>query len=283
MNYKLTFVPAGGLCNRMRTMASVVTMMGELQKGVRIVWFRDSGLNATFSSLFEPLNLPLVRFREARWTDLFTIDRPRTRNFHFTALWLSLFYPRRINEYEVTPLRRQAFDFKAWADGGCGYMSSYSDFYPYDPALLRRLFVPRPFLQALIDGRCAPFASAPEVVGVHVRRTDHPEAWDASPLEAFFAHLDAEVIRQPEVLIYLATDDEQVKAEMKRRYPDRVITSDAKADRTSQGGIVDAVVDLYALARTNRIYGSWHSSFSDLAAQLGDIPLIVAGRESGGA
>lgn len=278
MKAKLMFVPAGGLGNRMRSMASVVTMMGELQKPVRIVWFRDAGLNAAFGSLFEPLRFSGVSFREARWMDLLTVDRPRPRNFHFPALYQRLVYRRRIYEYEVTPLRRMAFDFKGWASGEGRYLASYTGFYPYDPALLRMLFVPLPAIRAQIDERCAPFVSASAVVGVHVRRTDHAEAIELSPLDAFYKQLDAEVVRHRDLLIYLATDDEEVKEAMGRRYPGKVISAPGKADRTTQTGIVDAVVEMYALSRTQRIYGSWQSSFSDLAAQLGQIPLTIVQR-----
>ena len=40
-------------------------------------------------------------------------------------------------------------------------------------------------------------------------------------------------------------------------------------------GIRDGVADMYTLARTQRIYGSFQSTFSEMASQLGGIPLQV--------
>ena len=75
--------------------------------------------------------------------------------------------------------------------------------------------------------------------------------------------------------IYLATDSEEVKREMKERYGDRIFCSGKKADRGSLEGIREGITDMYTLARTQKIYGSYQSSFSDMAAQIGGTPLEI--------
>ena len=45
--------------------------------------------------------------------------------------------------------------------------------------------------------------------------------------------------------------------------------------RTTQQGMVDALVDLVCLSRTPKIFGSYWSSFSETAAALGETELIV--------
>lgn len=47
------------------------------------------------------------------------------------------------------------------------------------------------------------------------------------------------------------------------------------AARQDENGIADAVVDLFILSRTQRLYGSYWSSFSEVAAQIGNIPLEI--------
>ena len=74
---------------------------------------------------------------------------------------------------------------------------------------------------------------------------------------------------------YLATDSEEVKREMKERYGDRIFCSGKKADRGSLEGIREGITDMYTLARTQKIYGSFQSSFSDMAAQIGGVPLEI--------
>ena len=59
------------------------------------------------------------------------------------------------------------------------------------------------------------------------------------------------------------------------RYKERIITSFEQPQRNTYKGIVDALVELYALSETEKIYGSSYSTFSKLAAQLTGIELRI--------
>ena len=48
-----------------------------------------------------------------------------------------------------------------------------------------------------------------------------------------------------------------------------------KLRRDNESGIVDALVELYTLAHTSKIYGSLASSYSSLAAELYSIKLEI--------
>ena len=69
---------------------------------------------------------------------------------------------------------------------------------------------------------------------------------------------------------------------MRKRYGKRVIMSNAKATRESTDGIRDALVEMYALSRTRHIYGSAGSTFSPIAACLGDVPITILQRDGTG-
>ena len=56
---------------------------------------------------------------------------------------------------------------------------------------------------------------------------------------------------------------------------ERIITSPYKADRSTSEGIIEAITEMYALKSTQKIYGSYRSSYSILAADLSNIPLII--------
>lgn len=45
----------GGLCNRMRTIASAVKLAKKLNCKMKVLWVKDKALNAPFKSLFEPI------------------------------------------------------------------------------------------------------------------------------------------------------------------------------------------------------------------------------------
>ena len=38
---------------------------------------------------------------------------------------------------------------------------------------------------------------------------------------------------------------------------------------------IDGITDMYTLACTTKIYGSFQSSFSEIASQIGNIPLEI--------
>lgn len=48
---KITFVPVGGLANRMRAVASAVMLAGKTKSELSIIWFRDWALNAPVLSV----------------------------------------------------------------------------------------------------------------------------------------------------------------------------------------------------------------------------------------
>ena len=50
--------------------------------------------------------------------------------------------------------------------------------------------------------------------------------------------------------------------------------------RDSVNGVKDALLDLMCLSKTDKIIGSYFSSFTDIAADINGIPKIVAGEES---
>ena len=114
-----------------------------------------------------------------------------------------------------------------------------------------------------------------EKLRLHIRRTDNLASIRQSPIELFYQKLDEKIKEDGKVAIYLATDSEEVKREMKERYGDRIFCSGKKADRGSLEGIREGITDMYTLARTQKIYGSFQSSFSDMAAQIGGVPLEI--------
>ena len=152
-------------------------------------------------------------------------------------------------------------------------MASYSVFQPYESSLISKLFVPIRTINDKIEKQCSLFEK--NTIGVHIRRTDNIASIEESPLELFYKKLDIDIEIHDNTSIYLATDSEEVKAQMRQRYGRRIICSENEASRNSIVGIQEGVVDMYTLARTNKIYGSYGSSFSDMAAQINGRPLEI--------
>jgi len=277
MKRKMIFVPAGGLANRIRATLSAIALAEQTGIELNVIWFRDWALHAAFRDLFVPRRLPgKVRIVEASAVDLLVFDRPRQKNFRVPVLFQKLLFRSCLYEHQIDALRTQGFDFEGWARQGNVYMASYLPFYAYPDALLHEVFRPVPQIEEVIGKRISAFSAY--TVGVHIRRTDNALSIEHSPLEAFLGCLDKEQAAHPDLCIYLATDSEEVKQAMRTRYGERIVCAESKADRSTTEGIREGIADLWTLAHTRKIYGSFHSSFSELAAELGGIPLIVVKR-----
>lgn len=265
----ITFVPAGGLGNRMRSVASAIALTRDANTELRIIWFQDWGLGCRFDELFLPLSG--VHLKEASLIDKCLLDRPRRKNFFLPKYYEHFRFDDCFYEKEVTDLYYQGFDFLSWCRGRKVYLASCVCFYP--PVIPKRffdIFHPIPALQKRIDSITDSFDTS--VIGVHVRRTDHSESIKDSPTELFIKRMKQE----PETTsFYLATDSEEVKDLMKREFGNRIITSPRQACRNSISGMQDALIELYVLSRTSRIIGSSHSTFSESASEIGDIEFEI--------
>ena len=87
--------------------------------------------------------------------------------------------------------------------------------------------------------------------------------------------MDQELTCDPNLYFYVASDSLSDKLDLKKQFGDRVIMSLKEAQRENVNGIIDALVELYILSRCKKIYGSSHSSFSILAAELGGVELEI--------
>ena len=105
----ITFVPVGGLANRMRAIHSAISLAENDE--VRICWFKDKGLNSCFHQLFQPISLSNVKLKEANLWDKILLDRPRRKNFHFPKLYQTIWFDACLYEHQTYA---NHIDFKQW-------------------------------------------------------------------------------------------------------------------------------------------------------------------------
>ena len=271
MNGSLLFVPSGGLANRMRAVASAYELCKKVDSTLQVLWFQDWALSAPFHSIFE--ETPLVAIREATILDHLLYDRARKKNLFLPALPQRILFQRHIKEQDVTPLKKQSFDFEQWARGKRCYMSCYQVFGTFPDALYSQLFHPVKAVMDVVDGYRSQFNS--HTIGLHIRRTDNAESIAKSPTALFINKVREEVDQHDDTKVFLATDSTEVKREFIAAFGSRIITPKEDACRDSISGIRGGVVDLWTLASTQKIYGSAGSSFSPMAASIGGVPLEI--------
>ncbi|MGM9695101.1 MAG: hypothetical protein ACI3YC_08855 [Alloprevotella sp.] len=262
----VVLTPQGGLCNRLRVLLSGLSLSRAAAVSVSVEWERDDDCRARFDELFEPLDTSNFCVCRRHWW-----ARPITRqNLHWPQLVRAVlgWEVQRANYFPAAPeeLRSLAERHRKV------YVSGGSVSFPYAPSLLQELR-PLPEIQARINAITREFPE--EIVGVHIRRTDNTVSRAESEPEDFVKAMEEEVQKHPDVVFFLATDDLAVKKDLCRRFGGKILTLPVPTCRKSVEGIRNAIVDLWCLARTKRLIGSYWSSFTDTAAELGGIPVTI--------
>lgn len=258
----LVVAPQGGLCNRLRVMLSALHTVRSTPEPVplRICWRNTGECGARFESIFEPLVHPQIHIGNCPyWL------RPVSRhNLHIPALLRTPYFDCQRKNFH--PSQENIFDLLRRHRNI--YISTCYPLTGYPAAICSELRL-RTDLQSRVESLSRQFDN--HTIGLHIRRTDHSESKRRSTDQAFFQAIDETISREPSVRFFLATDCAETKNRMLQRYGDRIFVHDAPLSRTSRAGIQAAAVDLFTLARTSRLYGSWYSSFTDMAAEIGGI------------
>jgi hypothetical protein len=101
------------------------------------------------------------------------------------------------------------------------------------------------------------------------------EAILKSPTSAFIEKMVEEIELNKNVVFYLATDCRFVEKKLVQQFGEKVITAQRIYSRMNTRGIQDALVDILCLSKTSKVLGSFNSTFTNLAAELGSIDKII--------
>lgn len=258
----LIIQPMGGLCNRIRAINSALVLARRQGKKLKVIWNVNPELGCPFEELFEK-------------TDAFSV-----MNIHTKWNPVKLFYQftrRRLKNDEIRASRDEnglKEDFVKTLNCPL-YIVTEEHFFPcHDYSA----FVPTEEIAGRIKALTSAYGS--HNVGVHIRRTDNKPAIGKSSTQAFVDSMQKEIAQFPDTKFYLATDDLSEEANLRRLFPDRIISNETRdLSRDSVSGIKDALLDLMCLANTDKIIGSYFSSFTDIAADWNGIPKHVAGED----
>lgn len=256
--------PIGGLCNRLRSIDSAIALSEKTGKPLHVIWVCNPEINCKFSDLFntpEKINslteikigFRIIRFSLERLADIF-----------FSAFNnCCLKYIADLSENEEL-LARLSVASKV-------YIRTDQPFYP--PAAPFANFVPKISLQKEID-----FYTGPNMVGVHIRRSDNVKSAMHSPLQRFIECMYEEIDKDHSIRFFVATDELQVEVQLREIFKEKIVTREKRSlDRNNPLAIQDAVIDLYCLANCRKLIGSYWSSFTDAAWQINNINKIIIG------
>lgn len=260
--------PIGGLCNRIRSVNSALSLAAERRDSLIVVWFLNRELNCPFEKLFSPNpDIKIINIR-SKW-DI------RKIYYQLTCQFISnpAIYPYRIPIGQTEPISAKAAAFFQSFRNRC-YIATEESFYPMRDY---SFFSPTPEIAARLAVLTKDFT--PHTLGVHIRRTDHIPARESSSTASFVTAMQKRLKEHPRTNFYLATDDLEEEKYLRSLFGSKIISNETRRlDRNSIAGIQDALIDLLALSRTQEIIGSYFSSFTDMAADMGGIPKEIAGK-----
>ena len=244
----LIIASGSGMCNRLRAIASARRLCRRFGARCSIVW--DWG---DFHRYFAPL--------------------PDATVYHFGASWLC-----RWMHCTALDCRDGAVDVRRRTLRIHTCRSIYGHDEP--PTCLARLRAYLPTLSERLAAHVEQFAGRHfgNVVGMHIRRTDHAPSRNRSPDSLFLAA--ATRLLDEGKQIFLATDNAETESLLRRHCGERLMMypkQNELAQRWPRLGFhaqasEDDLVDLFLLARTEYVLGSYYSSFSRTAMVLNGSP-----------
>ncbi len=301
----------GGLCNRMRALDSLFILCKKYNKDLTVLWPMDVALNSEFENLFnipefDEFNLKIINCPPGFPESYLPTFQKLLKNF-LKGRKLDEELKRTVNVINKIPKHHKMEELfldnhynsiiaKTQGQGTVEYMdnlfcetlqdktnqlfASKADIYINSCYRLHEVidnyqsFSPKKEIAIKIQQTTSKFVNT---VGLHIRRSDHEASKQLSTLEKFINVIDKEINSDSNTTFFISTDDEDTKQSLIKSYGDRIIYNEITSyNRNSKEAVKEAVLDLYCLSKTKKLYGSHHSSFSQVAAKIGGIDEITA-------
>lgn len=258
----LIIQPIGGLCNRMRAINSAKVLADKRGESLLVIWFVNPELGCPFEALFDKPKDFAVMNIYSKWNLkklFFQFTRKRIGNEELRTTRVDGNLP----ESYVSKLPKNLF-----------IATEEHFFVSHDYSN----FIPTKEIADKVNDITSAYGK--HCIGVHIRRTDNKPAIGKSSTDAFVSAIQKELNLDPSTMFYLATDDMAEEKNLRALFPDKIISNETRdLSRNSIAGVKDALIDLTCLSKTDKIIGSFFSSFTDIAADMRGIPKIVAGEE----
>lgn len=256
---RLVLKVCGGLCNRLRSLTAARYVCERLEYGLALDWRGDQFCPGSFTELFK---IP----------DWLTLGDPGNDDdtLHFNGSW---------GAATSEEWRKKFLSSETWEEMEAGSRRWALQLQPV-PEIQHHICVAK---------RDWPPSAGNPMAGVHVRRTDHQRPTSAGK-SVFTSSLPSDVAlihrldREPEnVHFFVAADNPASLYTLNAMYHGRVHQHHKQFHREKlrQTSMADAVIDLYLLAETTQIIGSFHSSYSGYAAMKGGLPIDYVDGEKG--
>jgi hypothetical protein len=250
MPSKIVLRCQGGFCNRFRAIASAVLWAEDIDARLEIYWPVEKGhMPAPLEHLIVPASIGRLTY---------------VRNGYIRA--------KQVLSVEDMKASIQASSYEIIIQSYSMFHDDLINLTERGLAMLRKIQIVPSLANMAIKAM-----PAGELIGLHIRRTDHVKCIAASPLEAF-EEIVSKVVASGQGgfkgRFLLATDDSAVKERFHDLFGDAIVSPVVTLGRMTESQQEMGVVDWLLLQGCTKIYASAGSSFSELAAWRAGIELI---------
>lgn len=272
---KIIVQPMDGLANRMRVIAFCYQLAKETHAEMLCLWTIDGGLSASFESLFCNYDFEIKNiygkshqtWKHKRWW----------RNLH-SYIWLLLnhvdvWIPKNcVTELVGNGSDKEISVFKArlrksLEQGKTIYLASGD----YMGISDMSIFSPVSTIMKVVT-ECLFNFDKNHSYGLHIRRADNAWAIEHSPIELFERQINEIIQNDMNAKFYLSTDDYKTAQYLVSKYKEYIVYRPKELTRNTENGIREAVADMWILSQMDTIYGSYWSSFSEVASWINNKP-----------
>ncbi|MCH5234818.1 MAG: hypothetical protein J1E16_05950 [Muribaculaceae bacterium] len=267
---KIIIVAQGGLANRMRAIASSLYYAKKTNRDLLVVWYKNKELNASFSDLFKNENVPFKIIEPNFLIYNIYYEQPRKKNFFISRIIRKLLgittiidihnFPEELIIENLNNVTKRVI------------INSGLQFADYAPEILKEIFR---FNEIVLERKNNILQGKSPDISIQIRRTDNIESIRHSPLHSFEKTINSQIKKNCNVSCFLATDDTQTKAYLLSKFPQNIIINPREARRDTKEGMIDAAAEMLIMSECKVIYGSFWSSFSEIAAFYGSKKLVV--------
>lgn len=250
----------------MRVLSSCIALHKALSEPIEVIWERNKELNCSFSDLFEPIE----GIKIIEWNFLYRFQKLAKQRRLKELESIMLGADVRLNDIEVREMRHMRTDLlDLIKNAGSVFINTCERFYG-DNETVREIKACDKIVKQLREHKLES-----SYLGVHVRLTDSELSVKYSPLDLFRESLQTYFKMKPESKVLLCTDDDKVVETLREDFGNKIMNIPSVKDRSKSKAIQAALVDLLLLSRSEKIIGSYWSSFSEEAANYGGIELEV--------
>jgi hypothetical protein len=226
-----------GFGNRLRALVSGICLAEDLKKKLVILWKPNSTCKISFPECFDVKSLPYSYNQTMQTENFANIKTYDIENYkENTTITIESYYPF----------------YKAYTSRWYEHLRSIR---------FNKSFNDDPLKE--------------NVIGIHIRRTDHLDSIKHYPNQYFIEKIKSELEKDSTVQFYLATDCEETKEIILKNFKDRIITNKFLLNRNSKNGMIHALTDFLKLSQCSKVIGSTYSSYSTMAAAYGNKPFIT--------